>query len=180
MSPDIQTSTGRFFHFDRPVVNTWDIHEIAHALSNLCRFTGHCREFYSVAQHSVLVSHIVPPAHALAGLLHDAAEAYVGDMASPLKMLMPQYKDVERALDAIVSRAFRLPYPMPECVKEADLIALATEQRDLMPAGVKWEMLEGIRPRDLPIKPQLPREAFNGFMARYRELTGNPYRELSA
>ncbi len=77
----IQVRSGRKFHPLDPRPEDVDINDIAHALSNLCRFTGHCTDFYSVAQHSVIASQIVPPASALAALLHDASEAYMGDIS---------------------------------------------------------------------------------------------------
>ena len=73
----IATYSGNRFYFDDIMANDVNIQEIAHALSHLCRFGGHVREFYSVAQHSVLVSLLAPPEHALGALLHDATEAYV-------------------------------------------------------------------------------------------------------
>jgi hypothetical protein len=88
--PYIVTYTGRRFHFLDPKIDEISIEDIAHALSNVCRFTGHTKRFYSVAEHSCLVSALCD--NRLEGLLHDASEAYMSDLSSPLKMLVPDYK----------------------------------------------------------------------------------------
>ena len=172
MRPDILTASGKYFNFLQPAADTVDIKTIAHALSHICRYTGHVREFYSVAQHSVLVSYLVPPEHALAGLLHDAAEAYIGDVAAPLKRLLPDYKVIEQRVEAVVLAKFGLPAELPPCVKLADLVALATEQRDLMPEhDDQWESIAGLKPNALHIITQSPAYARIKFLKRFEELT---------
>ena len=91
----ILTQTGKRFDLFEPDADMIDPRDIAHSLAHLCRFNGHTREFYSVAQHSCLVADLVPTEHKLAALLHDATEAYIGDMVRPLKQWMHAYQDVE-------------------------------------------------------------------------------------
>jgi len=171
--PFIQTFQGHDFYFDAPEECHIDIRDIAAALSKICRFNGHCQYFYSVAQHSVAVSNLVPPEDALAALLHDSAEAYVGDMTSPLKQLLPEYKVIEKRVATAVFNHFGIPYPLPDSIKQADLQMLATERRDLMlDQDVAWSILDGVTP--------ILRKtyALNSFMAetiflrRYHQIMG--------
>ncbi len=174
MKPTIQLASGKFFNFITPGKSPFGIEDVAHALARICRFTGHCREFYSVAQHSVLVSRNVPPAHALSGLLHDAAEAFIGDVAKPLKVLLPDYGDIEKRVERAVCERFGIPLELPACVKEADLVLLMTEKRDLMPSTgadpEHWNFGK-LRPLQQRIEP-LPSElAELQFLRRFEELT---------
>ena len=170
--PDILTASGRYFNFLALENNVFDITEIAHALSNICRFTGHANEFYSVAQHCVMVSHLVPPEDALAGLLHDAAEAFLGDVSRPLKQLLPDYKAIEKLVEADVFRRFGLPSTLPASVKQADLVMLATEQRDLMPPhDDEWPVISHVTPLVETLMPWDNISAKAAFLRRYCQLT---------
>ena len=169
--PVILTSSGNTFDFRIPDQCAIDIEVIAHALSNQCRFGGHCREFYSVAQHSVLVSQLVPVEHALKALLHDAAEAYLVDVPSPIKPLIPGYGALERRVHEAVFAAFGLTPELPPEVKHCDLVALATEKRDLMPEDGPWALLEGIATDPYEIAPLPPQAAKTLFLDRFYALT---------
>lgn len=133
----------------------------------------------SVAQHSYLVSNLVPIEDAMHGLLHDAAEAYIGDVSSPLKSLLQDYRYIEFEVEAAVCRKFGLPYKTPPSVKRADLVALATEKRDLMPFDpVPWPILDGVSPSARPITPLPPRLARELFLNRYHQLRGIGYQAM--
>ena len=123
---------GKTFDYESPTVDMVSIIDIAHALSQLCRFNGQSREFYSVAQHSLLVASLMPDGLELYGLLHDASEAYCGDMVRPLKRLIPEYRVIENRVQEVIARRFGLRYPFPDEVKEADNIALAMEGKRFM------------------------------------------------
>lgn len=177
MRPDILTAAGFYFDFTLPKVSLHKagaglaIQAIAHGLANICRFGGHTRAHYSVAQHSVIVSRIVPPEHALAALLHDAHEAFTGDIPAPLKALLPDYRALEQRCEHALRDFFDVPRTMPACVKHADLVALATEQRDLMPVhDDEWAVLRGIEPLADTIIPLPPIAARALFWDRYRAL----------
>ena len=165
----IQTYTGRRFTPLRPKMEAIDIRDIAHALSLLCRFNGHCRAFYSVAEHSLRVSRVLPDELALWGLLHDAAEAYLTDLPRPVKRQIPQYDEMEDHLLRAVARRFRLPWPVPEEVYAVDTRLLATEARDLMGASAKEWGLQA-EPMAERIVPWPCEKAEQRFLARFFDL----------
>lgn len=143
----METYTGKLFHFTDPSLDMIDIVDIAHHLSMLCRFTGACHKFYSVAEHSVRVSRIVPRELKLEALLHDAHEAYTGDINTPLKSMlsMPVIGGIGLtvAIDRLISEKYGIEHSQLSfaLVHEADRILLATEVRDLMAPTVKgaWD-----------------------------------------
>ena len=172
MGPQIMTVSGTYFDFIEPANSEFTIEDIAHALANICRFTGHVKKFYSVAQHSVYVSFLVPVEHALAGLLHDAAEAFLGDVSSPLKQLLPDYKAIEKRVEEEVLERVGLSLPLDPCIKQADLIMLATEKRDLMMPSTRhgWELLRGVTALPAPLEPWSPKKSEKEFLKRYYDL----------
>lgn len=175
VTPDILTYSGSKFDFIEPHNNEFRIEDIAHALSHVCRFAGHTREFYSVAQHSVLASRIVTdgPQAQMAALMHDASEAYIGDITRPLKQLLPEYKVIEKRIEIALFNHFGIAYPLPESVKHADMVMLATEKRDLMPpADDEWKLITGVQPMTEVINPWHPEKAAREFLMRFEALGG--------
>lgn len=162
---------GDFFDFKDPRNHSFDIKTIAHALSNLCRYTGHSKRFYSVAEHCVIVSRLVPAKYALEGLMHDASEAYCGDVASPLKALLPGYREIEDGVQEAIAGYFGLKYPFPPEVKEADILAYVTERQTISNTGKDALWFSDVKPADFVIKGLSPKSAYNLFMDRYEELT---------
>jgi 5'-deoxynucleotidase YfbR-like HD superfamily hydrolase len=167
----IQTHTGKKFYPQNPTVDSICIEDIAHALANQCRFTGHTSVHYSVAQHCVLVSYLCNPENALQGLLHDAAEAYVVDLASPIKKLpeMAGYRELEKKVQRAVYHRFLLSEEEPADVKKADLLMLSIESNSFMaPLHPDWKMSISIP--TLKIEPLSPQAAKELFLQRFNQL----------
>jgi uncharacterized protein len=180
-SPFIETRTGVRFQPLSPVVDDICIEDIAHALSNQCRFSGHVRTFYSVAEHCVRVAELLrywgaPTEIQLWGLLHDASEAYLVDLPTPLKShpsIGDGYRAAEEALMHAVCARFGLPETMPDLVRRADAKMLATEVRDLMFARPEhWAALKEAPIGDgYRIAPWAPATAAYEFTLRFEALT---------
>ena len=134
--PFIQTLSGRRVNPLDAAPEDIDPADIARALSNLCRFGGHSKAFYSVAQHSAIVCDLLEergatPDELMAALLHDAAEAYLGDLPHPLKHrseLGAAFRVAEKRLEAVIAERFALPEAAAR-IKPLDKALLATERR---------------------------------------------------
>lgn len=136
----IQTYTGVFFDPFNPDPSLVDVRDIAHSLANQCRFSGHTKQFWSVAAHSCLVSALCPEPHKLQGLLHDATEFAVVDLPRPIKKhpSFQMYRDLEAGVRLAIATKFGLDYVLPNDVHEADLIALWAEAEELLHGTSGW------------------------------------------
>ncbi len=168
----MQTFTGRAFYPMDPRVEDIDPLDIAHALSLLCRYGGHVNRFYSVAEHCVLMSYAVAPENALWALLHDATEAYMGDMIRPLKLAMPTYRIAEDHLMKVICDRFGIPATCPTEVKAADNRILRDERAALLRAApLPWNSIEDVPALGVPIEGWAPVDAESEYLARLRQLT---------
>jgi hypothetical protein len=166
----IQTWSGQAFWPVDPHAEDVLIEDIAHALSHLCRYSGHCLQFYSVAEHSVLLSRAVPPEDALWALLHDASEAYLVDVPRPIKPYLGGYLEAEARIMAAVCERFGLPPEMPASVKAADYAILTDERMQNMAAPpVRWST-DG-EPLGVTLQLWSPVVARAEFRRRFAELT---------
>lgn len=164
----LTTFGGRKFWPLDPRIEDIDINDIAHALSMQCRFLGHCRDFYSVAQHSVLMSHLIEPNGALYGLLHDAAETYIGDMTTGMKHdpEMAAFRHLDHRLTKLIYAKFGLSLiAEPADLKRVDLTLLRDEVREL---GLMSRFNRG--GFGIHIEPWLPWRAENEFHKRFQQL----------
>jgi hypothetical protein len=165
------TSTGKHLDLVDPQPDMIDLIDIANGLANTCRFTGQCRFYYSVAQHSELASRIVDPQFALEALLHDATEAYICDIPRPLKQLLPDYRKVEARLDAVIRARFGLPAEQSWEITQADMVMLATEKRDLMPFDRDpWPCIADVTPMPARITAVNSWRAKANYMQRVLEI----------
>lgn len=165
----IGTFTGRWFFPLNPKSEDINALDICHSLSNQSRFTGHTREFYSVAEHSCRVHDILPKEYKLWGLLHDATEAYLVDLPAPLKEIeqLKIFKEIENKIMTVICEKFNLEPEMPEIVHEADKILLYTEIRDLM---MFQSNQNGYKPLEEIIYPWNPIKAKSEMMYRMERL----------
>lgn len=157
---------------------------IARSLANTCRYNGQCLTYYSVAEHSVLISRMVPDDLALAALLHDASEVYVGDMPPMLKRYLSAqgigFKDIERKAALAVARGYGLTLAQLEdpLIKSFDRRILADETMALMPPHDYWQSyMQQYEPTGVQLHCWGPDEAKARFLERYEELGG---RQLEA
>jgi hypothetical protein len=229
----ILTNSARAFDLLNPRAENVITTDLAHALSMVCRFNGHCAHHYSVAQHSLLVAHIIEreggtPEQQLAGLLHDGTEAYISDLTRPLKLLLIEaarqreitwlnlvsefsaksnvvsiraaamrilttaeregvsllldtYHQIEQRIWLSICERFVLEPELPACVKNADMVALATEKRDLLPEHPsEWECLQGYAAIPLRIHKHAPEVVRQRFHDRLLELLATTHRARAA
>jgi len=173
-----QTFTGNKFYPLDPKVDEIFIEDIAHALSVLCRFGGHCLQFYSVAQHCVIGADELYETYGLDKelafnfLMHDASEAYLNDLIRPLKRasdLGKLYRVIEERLEFVLASKFKLTYPYSVVVKNMDSRMLLTEKRDLVRNfSEAWkEEDEGFVPLDVKITPWTPAQSETTFLERF-------------
>lgn len=187
MNTKIVTYTGKAFDLLNSTPDMVCIEDIAHSLSLLCRYTGHVREFYSVAQHCVLMAENNEPlGDPMAKLLHDAAEAYIGDIASPWKQLLWLFDEergtrsisfksniynFEQKIQNVIGLALGVNLKYSAEVKESDNRMYFTEVRDLMPTSEEFGKWRGnLKPLDGKIFPLGPVTAERLFLQVYHKL----------
>lgn len=151
--------------FLNPTVDMINIEDIAQGLSMQARYNGHCLGFYSVAQHSVMVSRLVPKRLEKAALLHDAAEAYCGDVVKSLKELLPDYQKIYANFEKVIAEKYQVDFSHP-WIKDADMVALATEIRDI----TEFTYSGPHKPAEEIKLMWTPQAAYHLFLQRWKEV----------
>ncbi len=173
----IRCDSGLYFDLANPSVFAVNINDIASALSKICRFGGHCRTFYSVAEHSCHAAQIAldddqPMECVVAVFLHDATEAYVGDMVKPLKDMLPGFKEVEKRVANAIGECFGIDFDKwHSVIREIDLAMLIAERRELFTVdSLVW--VDELKART--VKPDFrrhgPEEAQRAFLKMWKML----------
>lgn len=170
LKPTIATASGRYFNFLSPDHTEIALVDISTGLANTCRFGGQCQRFYSVAEHCVLMSYIVPEGFERMALMHDAAEAYTGDIPKPLKQLLPDFAVIEERVEAAVAYAFCLPEKMPPEIKLADRQMLCAEQMQVMGNTDEWVHTQSTEPAQIAVQFWSPSRAKKEFSDRFKAL----------
>lgn len=172
VGPTILLQSGAYFDLLDPKSSNFTIEDVAHGLSMTCRFAGQCRQFYSVAEHCWHASFLVPDELQRAALLHDAAEAFIGDVTRPLKTLLPEYKVIEKRIEAAIVDRFGIDGWDDPRIKHADQVMLHAEQAEMMPAHEdSWATSAGLgEPYPIAFEYRPPRLGRSMFLSRYYEL----------
>jgi len=170
----METYTGRQFFFADPRPEDFDIEDIAWALAHIPRFTGHTRKPSNVAQHCLFVAKMSPDEVFLEALMHDAAEAYLGDVSRPLKSLLPDYQALEARVEAVLAERFELVYPWPATVKHWDSVSIPIERQLLMgPSRHDWSMPVAVedsaRAHFDAWEQYSPKNAFGAYLEAFEE-----------
>lgn len=177
----IRLRSGRYFDLADPKPDQFTFGDIAGALSKICRFGGQIDSYYSVAEHSVLCSKVaaddgLPLDTQIAVLMHDAAEAFCGDMVKPLKVMLPHYREIEAAIETVVAEKFTIDFRREgHSIREIDHAMLIQERRCLFSAdNVVWVGEKEVR--QLAIIPNCwrPDHAEAAFVNRARMLGVRP------
>ena len=162
MEPFVHTHTGKKFHFLNPHPDEICIEDIAHSLSLKCRFNGHTSSFYSVAQHCIQMSYW-EKVHQKWLLFHDAAEAYIGDISTPVKQQFPEIWKIEDQILHVLAKKYNLTIPIPyDWIQKVDQRMLATEKRDILLHNFKWafELPEPYEHAIIPVKSRMIEKMF--------------------
>jgi uncharacterized protein len=174
LSDGIRLLSGAMFDYSDPASCAVTIGDIAAALSKVCRFSGHIHSFYSVAQHAINASRIVAPEYAFTALMHDTAEAFTNDLPTPLKFVVPVFKELEVRIESAMAARFGFTYPLPAAVHLADRQMLALEKDHLKRDHSVWECLVGIQYEHLEpivdLSPMTSDRAECLFLERFAEL----------
>ena len=167
----MQTFTGRVFYPLDPRVDEVFIEDIAHALSMQTRYSGHCLNFYSVAEHCILAASQAPEEYKLTMLMHDASEAYLCDIPRPIKPALNNYSDIERRLEQVIATRFNYHYPYPDVVKQIDNAMLGAEMEQNMAKPPRdWELTES--PLKVRLKFWAPTAAEQMFLKAFEMYGG--------
>ena len=171
----IETFTGKQFFFNAPTEDAIDIIDIAHSLSMQCRYSGHTKHFYSVAEHCCLLHdwyldyhgvNYMSEKYAFECLMHDAGEAYLTDVPRPIKYCLPEYLEFEKKIEAVISKKFDLTHPIPDNVKLADASILMDERAQAMSdSGHDWNL--NLTPLGITLQFWGPKVAEREFLKRY-------------
>ena len=172
MSTWMQTRSGIEFEPLNPRLVQIRIEDIAHALSYICRWGGHLTRFYSVGQHSIHVSDILPDKLKLKGLLHDAQEAYIGDCVKPLKVSLKDYQKIENRLWLAICERFDIDPEFDQQIKDADNTMLCSERRDLgVPGARVCKAEKAFTPSKFKIPEMSMKKVEAKFLSEFERLT---------
>lgn len=169
----IETVAGIQFHFLNPSPDEININDIANSLSKQCRYTGHVKQFYSVTEHCCLLfdfawvnkNRSIQELRTM--LMHDASEAYLTDLARPIKYYMPEYKTLEAKIEKVISEKFDLIYPYPSWIKELDTRILLDERKQAMnPSNNVWAV-DSLEPLGVTLNFWDPEKACKEYLKRY-------------